>query len=315
MGTKPAIDVDVRTAEICAEEMKRLQEADQPITVIGSEEERDLLPYTDGRLYDHKRLMDEIRFYMNRTVGGIIETGKRLMALKGKEKGHFYKDLEELGISPMTAWRFMTVAKKLANLSRIKHLKLLDINSGIGKLYAFLDIPDDELKELEETGELRGLTLDEIDSLPVKELKNRLRKRDKQIDQGVLQLQYATEREKALQSELYKIQNPVIYSSEEEKWLTKIRELRVKFDLLIFDTMPIPISQDMESIVRNLYFLLLWMSWISSDELQKMRTKYKWLDECSWETQPDEIPAIFQDIAKVIESAAKVAARKEAKKE
>jgi hypothetical protein len=295
------------------------EDADDLSRVIGREDaddlqSKELTPYLDGQTYDRARVMSEIKIYMNQTVEGIIETGRRLICLKVKEKGNFYKCLDDLGVAPMTAWRFMAVAKKISNLSRVKHLNLLDMKKGIGKLYAFLDIPDDELKEFEESGELRGLRMEEIDALPVKELKERLRKREKDVEQGVLQLQEAGRKIESLERELNAVKNPIPYTSEEQRQLDFLMGIRMKFDMLITETMTIERTRGNERSLQNLYFLYAWISWVSSDEMMKMRAVYDGFLEVPWETDEGEIPALFKDIGDVMAKAAiKQAERAKAK--
>ncbi len=289
---KKQFDEDTRTAELYEQEVKDEEKRANLSRVNNLNDE--LKPYSDGMAYDRDRVMHEIRFYMKQTVEGIIETGKRLVILKEKEEhGRFINCVEELGIARMTAWRFMAITKKLANVSRVRHLNILDMKKGIGKLYAFLDIPDDELKEFEDTGELRGLTIDEIDALPVKELKLRLRKRDKQAEQGVLQLQEAGDKIKDLERQILEIQKPKLYSSEEEKYLDIISELGMQFEQILmliqarigYDKNKVP-----QEALKKLFYLLLFMQRETMDERVRLCQFYEGANDVPWEPMPMELP-------------------------
>lgn len=298
MGLSKNEDIarDTKTALYFEEQRKLVEEANLS-RVKGDNDANaqstELAPYLNGLPYDRVRVMDEIRFYMNQTVEGVIETGKRFIVLKMKERGDFYRYLNDLGVSPVTAWRFMTIAKKIANVSRVKHLNMLDMKKGIGKLYAFLDIPDDELKDFEESGELRGLTIDEIDAMPVKELKERLRKKEKQIEQGVLQLQEAGEKIKNLEKEADDLKNPKIYTSEEEKYIDIIKDLGMRFEIMLVD-IKAKIGYDKNEVPQNalkkLFYLLLYIQKETLDERLRLQNYYEGADDIPWEPADMELP-------------------------
>jgi len=55
-------------------------------------------------------------------------------------------------------------------------LTMKGLKQGIGKLYALLDVPDEDLKLFEESGSLLGKDQDEIDRMSVKEVRDLVRK-------------------------------------------------------------------------------------------------------------------------------------------
>lgn len=227
-----AYDQDTRAAIYFEGEKRRTEEMDARHAAHppGDDKTAALAPYTDGLPYDRDRVMTEIKFFMVQTVQGFIEMGKRLVVLKEMEgHGRFYACLDEMGIHPRSACNYMAVAKKLANRKRISDLKIIDLKEGVGKLYALLDIPEEELAEFDETGELRGLTMDEIDALSVRELKARLRQRNQQIEQGTLQLQEANRRVDALEEEIRDLKSPK-RSEAEERFLSRMQFLQKAFD-------------------------------------------------------------------------------------
>lgn len=235
---------------------------------LGASLEEQLAPYADGLVYDRVRVVEEIRFYYTQTVTGIIETGKRLILLKAHEgHGRFIPLCEdELKISRVTAWRFMAMARKLANVSRLKHLVIQDMSKNVGKLYAFLDIPDEELAEFEETGELRGLTIDEIDALPVKEVRDRLRHRNKQVEQGMLALNAADDKIKALESEIETLKAPpVLHTPTEEEYIARVSEIGLDFEgLLLKIEQQIPLDNQKNNPIpplalKKLLYLYIYM--------------------------------------------------------
>lgn len=111
-------------------------------------------------------LEDEIRFYQQRTVEAVLETGKRLLVLKElTPHGEFTQRVEMLGFSDRTARRFMQAAAKTA-----KSANLAVLANQVKSASAFLELvthDDDVLENLAE--------MDDIDRLPASELRKRLR--------------------------------------------------------------------------------------------------------------------------------------------
>jgi hypothetical protein len=131
--------------------------------------------YLGGTAYDRERVLGELRVYLNQTAQGIIETGKRLIAMKEAEKhGEWIILLEEkIGISRATAWRFMAIARKLDKCFTVKHLAIKEAfhHDGAGKLYALLNVPDEELAEFDDTGLFRGATVEDINKMSVNQFR------------------------------------------------------------------------------------------------------------------------------------------------
>jgi len=128
--------------------------------------------YLGGAIYERDRVVCEIKAYLQQTVVGIIEAGKRLIAMKEAEKyGDWMGILEEkIGMSQPTAWRFMAIAKKFQFIHAVNKLNVT-FTDGIGKLYALLSVPDEELAEFDETGLFRGATVEAIDKMSVNQFR------------------------------------------------------------------------------------------------------------------------------------------------
>lgn len=186
-----------------------------------------LAPYSDNLPYDRDRVVSELRFCMNQAAQGIVEAGKRLVLLKAHEgHGGFMKACEELGITRSSAGRFMRAAEKVAKLPTLGNLNR-------SKLYALLDVPDDELKEFEETGMLFGADRDEIDAWGVRELKDHIRKQRKQIEKGTAQLEDKDAKIKALEDKL----RPKVFTDADEEAMAAMREAHREFGISMFSAM------------------------------------------------------------------------------
>ncbi|KAF0205508.1 MAG: hypothetical protein FD173_951 [Gallionellaceae bacterium] len=118
-------------------------------------------------------LEDEIRFYQRQTAEACFELGKRLLVLKElTPHGEFKTRLELLGIEYRSAARFMAVSKKFANVTTSPLLKVVETQS---KLLELLVLDDEEVEALGGGETVRGIGLDDIETMSVRELKAKLR--------------------------------------------------------------------------------------------------------------------------------------------
>lgn len=169
-GKQPVeIPEDVKKGIEAEKQIKEIQAADaQRRKEVGEK-------YLNGMPYDEERVVGEFKVYREQTVVGLIEMGKRLIAIKEYEGyGRWEKILEDkLDMSRATAWRFMAVAKKFASCFTVKQLAIKGAlhHDGAGKLYALLNVPDEELAEFDETGLFRGHTVDDINKMSVKDIR------------------------------------------------------------------------------------------------------------------------------------------------
>lgn len=118
-------------------------------------------------------LEDGIRFYQQRTAEACLELGKRLVLLKEASlHGEFKPRLELLGIDERAARRFMAAATRFSKRVTSPVLKVANTQS---KLLELLVLDDSELAELAEGGTVRGMVMDDIEHMGVRELRAALR--------------------------------------------------------------------------------------------------------------------------------------------
>lgn len=119
-------------------------------------------------------LEDEIRFYQRRTAEACLELGKRLLILKElTQQGEFVQRCELLGFHKRMAQRFMQAAFKF---SKSDNLSLLTERIGSqSKLLELVTMDDDDIQQLANGETVRGLSLDEIDTMTASQLKAALR--------------------------------------------------------------------------------------------------------------------------------------------
>lgn len=118
-------------------------------------------------------LEDGIRFYQSRTVESVIEMGKRLLLLKEIcPHGEFTKRLQMLGFAPRMAQKFMQAVLKLSKANSNSLLQKVDSQT---KLLELITLDDDQLDALNSGDSVGNITLDDIETMSVSELKKALK--------------------------------------------------------------------------------------------------------------------------------------------
>ncbi|WP_428242988.1 hypothetical protein [Gynuella sp.] len=118
-----------------------------------------------------------IRDSQQRVSLELFNIGQRLLLLKEQcAHGEFMERIERLDLSYRMAAKFMQVSLKFSNVPSTAHLQKL----GKTKLIELLALDDEEVEALTEDGSVRGITLDEIDSMSCSELRKQLRESRKQ---------------------------------------------------------------------------------------------------------------------------------------
>lgn len=113
----------------------------------------------------------------NRVSQELFEMGARLLLLKEQcPHGEFGNRCEQMELDRTLVKRTMQAALKFSKSAMLHHLEKMSRS----KVFELLVLDDDEVKQLSSEGSVRGIELDEIDSMSVSELRKRLR--DSQAD-------------------------------------------------------------------------------------------------------------------------------------
>ena len=133
--------------------------------------------FGDGLPYERDRIVHEARFYMAQSAESMLEAGKRLIILKENEPhGDFTNILEnELGLAPQVARRMMQASMKVLGEGDEPTKRSTLSVLGKAKLYDLMVLDNEELDELADGGTVAGLTLDDVDRMSVRELRQALR--------------------------------------------------------------------------------------------------------------------------------------------
>lgn len=152
-------------------------------------------------------LEDEIRFFQQRTVEAVMELGKRLLILKEiTPHGEFNKRVEMLNFTPRMAQKFMSAVLKF---SKTNSSSLLQKAGNQTKLLELVTLDDDEIQVIEQGGSIGEVSLDSIETMSVRELKDELRKIKADKEAGDLLLQKKDQKINELDTKLTKLQSPV----------------------------------------------------------------------------------------------------------
>jgi len=123
---------------------------------------------------DPDLIQRDIAANMRRSVEACLEVGRGLRVLKEAcEHGNFIARLDVLGLDRKVAAKFMQSAAKFSNVSTSRHLT--DAIGSQSKLFEMLVLDDEQIEELELTGQTGELKLDDIATMSVKELRQALR--------------------------------------------------------------------------------------------------------------------------------------------
>lgn len=136
---------------------------------------------------DPDLIQRDIAANMRRSVEACLEVGRGLVVLKSAcEHGQFLPRLEVLGIEHSVAKRFIQSATKFACLGG--NAALTKAIGNQSKLFEMLVLDDEEIQELELTGQTGELSLDDVATMSVKELRKALRetRQDKEAQGRVL---------------------------------------------------------------------------------------------------------------------------------
>lgn len=122
---------------------------------------------------DPDLIQRDIAANMRRSVEACLEVGRGLAVLKAAcEHGQFTARLEVLGIEVRVAQKFMASALKF---SKAASTPLLKAAGNQTKLFEMLVLDDEQIEELELTGQTGELSLDDVATMSVKELRAALR--------------------------------------------------------------------------------------------------------------------------------------------
>jgi hypothetical protein len=160
-----------RINAVAKEKRRRGSGSTEMVAVVKLKEElqeADLL-YLDGKPYDLDRIDNEVSFFQAQAGESLLEIGKRFILVKlHEDHGKFLAFLEKHDMGTRSSEYAMAAARKFANSQTFANL-------GASKMIALSVLDDDSIQSLEDGEKAAGVTLDEIDRMSVREVREALR--------------------------------------------------------------------------------------------------------------------------------------------
>jgi hypothetical protein len=135
---------------------------------------------------DPDLIQRDISINMRRSIESILEVGRGLTVLKAVcGAGNFTQRLDVLNFDSGVAQRFMQAARKFSNAATSR---VLGAAGNQSKLLEMLVLDDEQIQELELTGQTGELKLDDVATMSVKELRHAVRdlRQDKEATDRLL---------------------------------------------------------------------------------------------------------------------------------
>jgi hypothetical protein len=238
---------DIAALEAEAAQDRRLAEVEQK--------------YGDDLPFDQHRIEDEVKFYLGQSAQAYFEAGKRLIRLK-EHVGHgaFMTSLERIGLEQSVANKTMFTVRKFIE-ARIVNSETIP-NLSPTKLYEIALLDPEDIEDLGTGGTVAGKTLDDLEKMTVREIKEAFRKERED-----------RKAKDAAREDVIKAKNDKIDDLERQLRGTpdwSPRE-RAKFKLYDFQKNFVAGCQDIRAQIRVLRQLLADASTVPAVELDQIR--------------------------------------------
>lgn len=133
-----------------------------------------LKQFGDGLPFDLPRYEHVIRTHLARSADEMLAAGRALLVVREHVPHGDWRDfLSRLGLEPRLAQRMSQAALKFSNASTSTHL--IEAAGNKSKLIELLVLDDDQVAELNEGGTVAGITLDDVATMSVSDLRKTLR--------------------------------------------------------------------------------------------------------------------------------------------
>jgi len=178
MARKPAKTENESTAiaEIDAPGLTAAADAATQLAVIDHERTEKVRALATTLHYTgpiHPDALEAVAIEAQRHIhAGLFALGTSLILLREScEHGDFLDRLDRIGVEPRVAQRSMQLARKFSNAPMSAHLE----NLGKSKLLELIVLDDEQIEELTATGQTGELSLDDLATMSVKDLRNTIR--------------------------------------------------------------------------------------------------------------------------------------------
>ncbi|MFI8609489.1 hypothetical protein ACIGFL_14380 [Pseudomonas sp. NPDC077649] len=220
MARNPSTEIELQADN--TEQGQTLLAAQQQVATLTAEHEQQVRAVAAQMGYqlpadctDPDLIQRDIAANMRRSVEACLEVGRGLQVLKTAcGYGNFQERLDTLGIDDGVARKFMRSAVRFASLGSNSALTKAIGNQA--KLFEMLVLEDEEIQELELTGQTGELTLDDVATMSVKELRKALREARETVSAKERVMADITAKNNQLATELAKKPKVIVVQPIEE---------------------------------------------------------------------------------------------------
>lgn len=179
--------------------------------------DKSLSIYSNNLSYDRDRIIEETNFLLKHKVITEFEIGKRLIVIRDQEGATTWSQIIEEhfpGLHIRQAQRYMLFSRKVDQLPKIK-----DFAEGAGNFRKCLELissfDEADLAALDCGDSVSGVTLDDVDKMSFRELKENLRKEKYKNAQGCDQLIELEKENEKLSKAITEARNPPQLSDQD----------------------------------------------------------------------------------------------------
>ncbi|EMR0516406.1 hypothetical protein RY963_004498 [Stenotrophomonas maltophilia] len=173
-GAKPLAQAEPVVQDLDAE---KLAERSQELVTLGEHQSEVVDQFGDGLPWHPDHYENAIRSELRRGCEAFLRAGRYLIvARECAAHGEWDGMLERLGIEGFQARRMMEASKRVAALpNRATSHDLIAAAKSGSKIIELLSLPEEQFAELAEKGATDGLSLDDVESMTVRELRAAIR--------------------------------------------------------------------------------------------------------------------------------------------
>lgn len=155
----------------------KLAERGQELVVMGEHHQQVVEQFGDGLPWNPDHYEAAIRGELRRGCEAFLKAGRYLIvARECAAHGEWQGMLDRLGMGHEQARRMMEASRRVAGLPNSSTSRnLIEAAKTDSKLIELLSLPEDQFSELAIQGETQGLTIDDVESMTVRELRAAVR--------------------------------------------------------------------------------------------------------------------------------------------
>ncbi len=173
-GAKPLAQAEPVVQDLDSD---KLAERSQELVTLGEHQSEVVDQFGDGLPWHPDHYENAIRSELRRGCEAFLRAGRYLVvARECAAHGEWQGMLERLSLGRDQASRMMEAARRVSTLPNVATSQhLIAAAKSESKIIELLSLPEEQFAELAEKGETEGLSLDDVESMTVRELRAAIR--------------------------------------------------------------------------------------------------------------------------------------------